>query len=223
MHNIDNNFEIVQMFEHKLANYLSFNECICTASCTDALMISLAAKHILKQIDKESSCLSVPKHTYLSVPMMLARNGWKFKFVDNNWSGVYSLGGSVVDAATDFREGLGYAWSDIEDCAVCISFQQKKRFSLDQGGAILTNSSKIAALARRLRHDGRDSFKTQVDEVQSCPNDIIIGWHAYMSPEKAARGLLMMNQLQLLPPYVQHSWQEYPDISQLKCFQKGEC
>ena len=122
MHNIDNNFEIVQMFERKLASYLSFNECICTASCTDALMISLEAKRILKQIDKQSSCLLVPKHTYLSVPMALARNGWKFKFIDNCWHGAYSIGCLVIDAATDFREGLGHEWSDVEDCTVCISF-----------------------------------------------------------------------------------------------------
>ena len=215
---IDNNFQIVEMFEKKLASYLNFKECVCVDSCTDALMIALEAKKLLRMVNKDNCILSVPKHTYLSVPMMLLRNGWKFKFDDREWTKYYLLGCSVFDAAVEFSENLGAQFTSIEDCAVCISFQQKKRFSLDQGGAILTNSHDIATIARRLRHDGRDSFMSQFDEVQSKPDDIILGWHAYMSPEKAAKGLLMMNQLQLIPPYVQHSWKDYPDISQLKCF-----
>jgi len=34
---------------------------------------------------------------------------------------------------------------------------------------------------------------SQVEEVEKYPDDIVLGWHAYMSPEKAAKGLLMMN------------------------------
>lgn len=206
------------MFEKKLASYLNFRECVCVDSCTDALMIALEAKSILKSVDRQHSDLHVPKHTYLSVPMMLVRNRWNFKFYDMKWTKYYLLGHNVFDAAVEFSKNLGSQFANIEECAVCISFQQKKRFSLDQGGAILTNSASIAELAKRLRHDGRNSFMPQAEEVEKYPDDIILGWHAYMSPEKAAKGLLMMNQLQLLPPYVEHSWQDYPDISQLKCF-----
>lgn len=217
MQNISNNMDFVEIFEDHLCQYTNFKFAVCTDSCTDALMISLESKRILGQISKDTK-FYVPKHTYLSVPMTLARNGWRFQFIDNQWHGSYSIGNFIIDAATDFRKDLGITWKDVEECAVCVSFQQKKRLNLDQGGVIFTNSEDISSLCRRLRHDGRDPKRSHVDEVQNDPENIILGWHAYMSPEKAARGILAMNQIQLLPPYVQHSWEDYPDVSTLKCF-----
>lgn len=217
----DNNMDFVTLFEDKLCQYTKFKHAVCTDCCTNAILISLEAKKILGQIP-DGSVLHVPKHTYLSVPMTLMRNGWKFKFIDNNWRGKYSLGHWVIDAATDFDEDLGINWRDIEECAVCVSFQQKKRLSLDQGGVIFTNSQAIAKLCRRLRHDGRNSAVTHFEEVTEHPDDIILGWHAYMSPEKAARGVLAMNQINLLPPYIEHTWEEYPDLTKLKCFEGVE-
>lgn len=215
--------DFIEIFEDLLCKYTKFQHAVCVDSCTNAIAISLEAKLILKQIDsKKNRKLFMPRHTYLSVPMTLARNGWQFNFVDQHWSEWYSLGEFVVDAATAFKQNLGDAWRDIENCAVCVSFQQKKRLNLDQGGVIFTNSQDIAKLCKRLRHDGRDPKQSHVDEVNHSPDDIILGWHAYMSPEKAAKGILVMNQLQLLPPYVRHSWKEYPDISHLKCFRETQ-
>lgn len=207
------------MFEALLCDYTAFQHAVCVDSCTNAILLALEAKTILDQLKKNECILKVPRHTYLSVPMSLVRNGWKFKFVDVAWKEWYELEDGIVDAATAFKANLGVHWRNTENCAVCVSFQQKKRLSLDQGGVILTNSQNIANLCRRLRYDGRDPKRSHIDEVQSNPDDIILGWHAYMSPEKAARGILQMNQLQLLPQYVEHSWQEYPDISVLKCFE----
>jgi hypothetical protein len=110
------------MFEKKLAAYLNFRECVCVDSCTDALMIALEAKSILNAIDRQNSYLHVPKHTYLSVPMMLVRNRWNFKFDDRKWTKYYLLGHNVFDAAVEFSKNLGSQFADIEDCAVCISF-----------------------------------------------------------------------------------------------------
>lgn len=218
---IKNNMDFVAMFEALLCQYTGFQYAICVDSCTNAILISLEAKLILGQIQsKEQCCLYVPCNTYLSVPMALARNGWKFKFVNNHWVQWYSIGQFVIDAATAFKKNLGSTWLTIENCAVCVSFQQKKRFSLDQGGVIFTNSPDIARLCKRLRHDGRDPKQSHLDEVRDNPDNIILGWHAYMSPEKAAKGILKMNQLHTLPPYVEHNWKEYPDISKLKCFFK---
>nr|DAF73116.1 MAG TPA: hypothetical protein [Caudoviricetes sp.] len=44
-----------------------------------------------------------------------------------------------------------------------------------------------------MRHDGRNPKIAHVDEVANSPDDIVLGWHAYMSPEKASRGILAMN------------------------------
>lgn len=213
--------DFIEIFEDLLCKYTKFQHAICVDSCTNAIAMSLEAKLILKQIHSKEDCnLFVPKRTYLSVPMTLARNGWRFDFIDRQWREWYSIGEFVIDAATAFKENLGDIWRGVENCAVCVSFQQKKRLSLDQGGVIFTNSQDLAKLCRRLRHDGRDPKRSHVDEVSNDPDDIIFGWHAYMSPEKAARGILAMNQLQQLPPYVEHSWEDYPDISHLKCFKE---
>ena len=73
-----------------------------------------------------------------------------------------------------------------------------------------------------MRHDGRNPRTTHVDEVANSPDDIVLGWHAYMSPEKAARGILAMNQLHLLRKYAVPSSDDYPNISSLKCFVDNE-
>ena len=216
---IKNNMDFVAMFESLLCDYTKFQYAVCVDSCTNAIIISLEAKRLLGQLRKDECILKVPSHTYLSIPMSLARNGWKFEFVDHPWREQYSIGEFVIDAATAFKENLGDIWKEVENCVVCVSFQQKKRLSLDQGGVIFTNSKDIARICRRLRHDGRDSKRSHSDEVQKNPDDIILGWHAYMSPEKAAKGILLLNQPQLLPSYVEHGWQDYPDISHLKCFE----
>lgn len=214
--------DFIQLFEQKLCQYTGFEHAVCVDCCTNAIVMSLEAKRLLGQISKSSTTLCVPRHTYLSIPMALARNGWRFKFVDQVWRGRYSLGEKVIDAATDFKRDLGCEFKSLSDCAVCVSFQQKKRLNLDQGGVIFTDCAPLARLCRRLRHDGRDPSISHVDEVECHPDDIILGWHAYMSPEKAARGILALNQEHLLPPYREHSWKEYPDISKLKCFQDIE-
>lgn len=207
------------MFEALLCRYTGFQHAVCVDSCTNALMIALEAQKCLGMIlHPESVHLSVPTHTYLSVPMTLLRNGWSFDFVELQWVESYSLGCQVVDAATHFERDMSSKYA--QDETVCVSFQQKKRLNLDQGGAIFTNNEEIARLARRLRHDGRDPKLAHIDEVQQHPDDIILGWHAYLSPAKAARGILALNQEQLLPPYTPHSWKDYPDISHLKCFQR---
>ncbi len=136
------------MFETLLCDYTRFQHAVCVDSCTNAILLALEAKTILGQLGKSECILKVPCHTYLSVPMTLVRNGWKFEFVDLAWKEWYELGDGVVDAATAFKANLGAYWRKIENCAVCVSFQQKKRLSLDQGGVILTNSQSIADICR---------------------------------------------------------------------------
>ena len=58
------------------------------------------------------------------------------------------------------------------------------------GGAILTNSEKVAKYLRRLAFDGRDYNKYMMED------DIkIAGYHMNMTPEQAAKGILLLNQL----------------------------
>ena len=215
--------DFVSIFEDRLCQYTKFKYAVCCDCCTNAILMSLDALSRLG-LQSRDQIITIPSRTYLSVPMGLLRNRWKIQFADIPWLFNYPIGNYVKDAACDFREDMGddimyYASSPL---AVCVSFQQKKRLNLDQGGCVFTNSKDLAELLRRMRHDGRDPRIAHVDEVANSPNDIVLGWHAYMSPEKAARGILAMNQLQLLRKYVVPTFESYPDISKLSCFKDNE-
>jgi hypothetical protein len=47
-------------------------------------------------------------------------------------------------------------------------------------------------------------------------DEIMIGYHMNMSPEEATKGILLMNSLSEV--YKNGSYQDYPDLSKLKCF-----
>ena len=209
--------DFVTAFEDKLCQYTKFKHAVCCDCCTNAILMSLEALS-RSGIQNRSQVIEIPKRTYLSVPMGLLRHGWRIRFKDIHWSFCYSIGQYVKDAACDFRENMGEDQIYSDSLAVCISFQQKKRLSLDQGGCVFTNSEDLAEFLRRMRHDGRNPKISHVDEVANSPDDIVLGWHAYMSPEKAARGILAMNQIQLLREYTTPSFENYPDISNLRCF-----
>ena len=105
----------------------------------------------------------------MSVPMTLKNNGWNILFDDIRWFGKYEIGNTkVFDAATDFKENMNNDYSD--DAIVCVSFQQKKRLSLGRGGVILFNDSSYEKMLKRLRHDGRDHYVSDRDEMRDNPN-----------------------------------------------------
>jgi hypothetical protein len=61
-----------------------------------------------------------------------------------------------------------------------------------------------------MRHDGRDSAIPTAEDT-----GIIMGYHMYMSPDEAARGVLLLNQLS--EHYTNGSFKDYLDISKLDC------
>ena len=221
---------MVDLFERKLAEYTGFRHAVAVDCCTNALLISLVAKRIwfeevrrVARTHLNMGSITVPRRTYLSVPMMLMNNGFKFRFTNTQWKGFYELGNTAVfDAATDLRKFMRADYSRYFGRLpfVCVSFQQKKRLSLGRGGAILLDDPYCCKILRRLRHDGRESRMTVSDELASNPDRIILGYHCYMDPEKAAVGIAKLNQLEDTTKYAIHTSMEYPDISKLK-FWKG--
>ena len=99
-----------------------------------------------------------------------------------------------------------------------MSFQQKKRLNLGRGGAILTQNEKWYRMLKRMVHDGRNPKIFHGDEVENNPDDILLGFHSYLEPEKAARGIMLLNQPSLLPPFENIHSREYPDLSKLEIF-----
>lgn len=208
----DNNFDFVDLFESRLCEYTGFKHAVCVDCCTNGILVSLEMLKRTGIIDK-NDVITIPKNTYMSVPMTLVNNGWRVRLVDDEWKGFYQLGTTgVFDSATDFHENMAqdYTYSS----TVCVSFQQKKRLSLGRGGVIFTNLGYRHDMLKRMIHDGRNSKLSQIVEVNESPNDIVLGYHCYLEPEKAAIGITKLNQP--LPEYVKHSYNEYPDLCKLK-------
>lgn len=212
--------DFVDIFEQKLCEYTGAKYAVCTDCCTNAILISVYLKQLLDKNIRGGS-LVIPSRTYMSVPMTLKLFGFKILFDCVDWTGNYSIkhlddcgrlkDTNVIDSAVDFREYMfeGRKTDDL----VCLSFQQKKRLNLGRGGAILTNNRHYYKLLKRMVHDGRNPKISHKEEIENYSKKVILGFHSYMEPEKAARGIQILNQPQILPEYVIHSSLEYPDLT----------
>ena len=86
-------YDIIFLFEEKLAEYVGAPYAITTDCCTHAMELCF---RYLEHIGEKPEHVTIPKHTYLSVPMMLHKVGITYDFVDYNWLGEYQLKGSDV-------------------------------------------------------------------------------------------------------------------------------
>lgn len=215
---ISDNMDFVDEFESKLAEYAGSKYAVCTDCCTNAVLISLFLK---KSILRISDSVGIPKRTYMSIPMTLKLFGFDVSLEDRDWEEYYSINDAttgestgVIDAAVFFKEGL---WNEIDvpGKLVCLSFQQKKRLSLGRGGAILTDSSYFYSILKRLVYDGRNPRIPDSVEISEHPKDIKLGFHSYMEPDKAARGILALNQPSTLREYKKITSFDYPDLGQI--------
>ena len=202
--------EIVTMFEQKLAEFSGSRYAVVVDCCTNALFLSLTYLDVRRELE-------IPKHTYVSVPMQVLHTGSTPKFVDVEWEGQYELGDSgVVDGAGRFTRGMYVGNGRLQT----LSFQIKKRVPIGRGGAILTDSLEAYNWLKLASYDGRD-LNTPYDSPGHVSQ---LGWHYYMTPEDAARGIWLMDQLPDEMPDTM-TWRNYPDLSKMEVFtrkQQGE-
>jgi dTDP-4-amino-4,6-dideoxygalactose transaminase len=88
--------------------------------------------------------------------------------------------------------------------------------TIGKGGAILLDDADLAKKLKRYSTDGRDASISVEQELLESPESIVIGYHFNMSPDEAAKGILLLNQLK--KEYTPGSFSDYPDVTQLKCF-----
>lgn len=180
--------DINGMFEERLAEYAGSRFAVLTDCCTNALFLSL--KYLLDVGEIHlGDLVEIPDRTYLSVPQVIQYAGLTPRLVDSRWMGQYSLGSTrVIDSAGRFSEGM---FEEGSAELRCLSFQIKKRLPIGRGGAILTDDANVASSLRRMAYDGRD-LNTPYDSPSHFRS---MGWHMYMTPEDAARGLLLLEAL----------------------------
>lgn len=196
-----NNNDFIELFEQRLCEYTGAPYAVVVDCCTNAILLALECQH------KKRQRITIPTHTYVSVPMTLINYGYNVWLEFEEWSGHYQIGNTnVYDYAVGFEKNM-YKAGEFQ----CISFQQKKRLAIGRGGAILLDNPVMYERLKRMRHDGRDSSIS----VEQDADNIIMGYHMNMTPDNAARGILLLNQMS--EHYTLGTFKDYPNVSTLKC------
>ena len=201
-------WDCVTLFENKLAEYCGSKYAIACDSNSNAIRLCL---HYLGITDCD---IEIPARTYVSVPNQIILSGNRPKFVDTTWIGMYPLGDTnIVDSATALYENM---YNEYFNSYMILSFHYKKILNIGQGGMILTNDEKFNEWARPMIYDGRHKDRLYKEDEFEC-----IGWHMYMSPESAKRGLEIFNsdKIQKLNRPVGSSY-VYGDLRKQKIFQQ---
>ncbi len=206
-------FNIVRDFEAALCDYTGASYCVTTTSCTMALLLACAYhKQRLGDLypipEHGIGIVSIPKRTYVGVPMSIKHAGWEVSFRDENWAGFYHLKPlGVFDSARWLTENMY-----IDHAMICVSFHPTKTLGIStHGGAILHDDSDAHLWLRRARFDGRSEG---VPAHQDWP--VQLGWHCYMNPVTAAEGLMRLRTLPKRNDPLPND--DYPDLSTMELF-----
>ena len=190
-------FEIIKDFENKIAEFFGAPYAVAVDCCTHGIELCLRMGNIQHY--------SIPKRTYISVPFLAKKLGISFEWRDEDWQDCYYLGGTnIIDAAVLWQQD-----SYIPKTLMCLSFQYKKHLSLGRGGMILTDDKESAILLKKMSYDGR------LPDIPWREQNIdTMGYHYYMTPEIAERGVNQFFNAMTSKP---KKWtvEDWPDLTQM--------
>ena len=197
-------WDVVDLFEKKLAEYAGSKYAVAVDNCTNALFLCL--KYL-----NASGEITLPKRTYVSVPCTAIHAGCQIRFEDIGWSGAYQLRPYPVwDGATRMRKGMY-----VQDSYYCLSFHRRKHIPIGKGGMILTNDKKAYEWFKVVRYEGRHMDKLYKDDVFDT-----IGWNMYMPPEQAAKGLWIFESIKDWNEDLESSGM-HKDLSQFSIYERA--
>lgn len=197
-----NAFGIVSQFEERVAAYAGAKYAVAVDCCTNALFLSL--QYVQARTIYSGGEITLPARTYVSVPQACIHAGFSVRFEDYDWKGVYQLAPHEIwDGAKRFRPGM------YEGGLHCLSFHSKKIVNIGRGGMILTDDISAYYWLKKARYDGREGRPYPEEKVE------MIGWHMYMTPEQAARGMQLMD---ILPARPEDLTEDYPDLREFALF-----
>lgn len=203
--------DITREFEAALSEYTGAPYVVTTTSCTMAILLTCSwcryrNKHGVS-FGAMGGRVSMPKYSYVGVPASILSAGFMPTFSDLDWHGEYQIEPlPVFDSARRFTSNMyrpGYMQ--------CISFHWSKILSLSQGGAILLDDENASEWLRRARFDGRTEGVSAKHDQVTYPS-----YHAYLSPEVAAHGLMKLATLPKHNADLPRS--DYPDLSLIEAF-----
>lgn len=198
-----NPYHIVAELESKVAAYAGSKYAVAVDSCTNALLLAL----MYERNRDGYKVVELPKYTYVGVAYAIKNAGLGIKFVNHIWEGAYRIGNtSVVDSARRFKRGM-YEPGTL----YCLSAHWGKHLKIGRGGFILTDNENAANTLRLMRFDGRTAGVPPKDDNFTVP-----GFHCYMLPEEAARGLMLMSYMP--DDNADIPWDDYADLSRYPIF-----
>ena len=193
------NLNVVTNFEQQVAEFFGAPYAIAVDSCTHGVELALR----YTQVDH----ITVPKHTYLSIPFLANKLWIDLFWKDENWVDYYYLTDKVIDAAVLWKPN-----SYIPGTFMGVSFQYQKHLSLGRGGIILTDDKEAAVQLKKMSYDGR------IPNVPWREQNIdTVGYHYYMTPEVAQNGLDKLSEAINTPP-LQWVVSDWPDLTQMSIF-----
>ena len=184
-------YDIVDEFEKTIAEYAGAKYGVAVDSCCNAIFLSC--------LWEGSQTYTLPCRTYPGVACAVINAGCKVEFEDFEWRKGYVFG-NIVDSALNFSRGM-------YTCGFhCLSFHAKKHIPIGRGGMILTDNKNAYEWFKKMRWDGR-------------PDLDVVGYNMYMTPEQAARGLMLFDlikdkDLRDIDPKTQN----YPDLSKVEAY-----
>ena len=192
-------FKPIKDFEDAIADFFGAPYAVATDCCTHAIELCLRQQNV--------KSISVPKHTYISVPMLSIKLGIDLDWREEEWLDYYYLTDNIIDAAVLWKNN-----SYIPGTFMCVSFQFKKHLSLGRGGVILLDNEQAALELKKMSYDGRTP-----DTPWASQNITSMGYHYYMTPETANLGL------QKLPAAIKNKpkqWttDDWPDLTNMGIF-----
>ena len=194
-------FESVTKFENEIAKFYGAPYAVAVDCCTHA--IELCLRYV-----KPKHPIMIPSRTYISIPFTLEKLGLDWSFHNLPWTKFYSvLDTNIIDAAVFWEEG-GYEANTF----MCLSFQFQKHLNLGRGGMILTDDKEAALELKKMSYDGRTPDRPWRDQ-----NISTMGYHYYMTPETAQRGLDALESAKSRQPR-QWAWEDWPDLRHMDVF-----
>lgn len=191
-----NAFGVVAEFERRVAEYAGSKYAVAVDCCTSALFLCFKYHKVGLTV--------CPARTYVSVPMAVIHAGGKVEFKDFHWRGVYQLHPyPIYDGAKRFTKGM------YQGGLQCLSFHTKKILNIGRGGMILTDDEEAVRWLKLARYDGREERHYGTADIKT------LGWHVYMMPDQAARGLTILDAL---PEHNEDLTEDYPDLRTMPVF-----
>lgn len=195
-------FNVITEFEKEIANFFGAPHAVAVDCCTHGIELCLRLANTSK--------ISVPKRTYISVPFLSNKLGLELEWRDEDWQDYYTLNYDdkrIIDAAVLWKKN-----SYIPNTMMSVSFQFQKHLSLGRGGMILCDNEVDAKSLKKLSYDGRlPNIPWREQDIET------MGYHYYMSPETAQKGL---DKLKAAIETEPKQWvvTDWPDLTQMKIF-----